>query len=387
VRILAVSVAATLASLSVTASLRASGTPATSLHLGSPTAAIPTVDGGYLIADEKNCVVYKVSSGGTSTLVAGTGICDHFGDGGAATAARIAYPNDAVPTSDGGFLIAESGGTISFGGFTFPSGGVFIDKVSSTGKFTTAAGGLGRGDYTGDGGPATSAGIDAVSVVPFHAPGAAVPTPGSGFLLADAFNCVIRKVDGSGTISTVAGDGVCGVPNAFFGAESCPSTTLCVATGSGQFGASDGGNAVVTGNPSGGSSATWSIKGNVDPRTYTEDQVPSLGDVACVPGGSLCVAPDSFGNVVSSTNPGAGADATWAVKSVTGDQTNGLAAISCPASNLCVASNYTGDIWTSTNAGNGSTSTWTELSGIDPNNIIEGISCPSTLRRRIRRTR
>lgn len=63
--------------------------------------------------------------------------------------------------------------------------------------------GNGASGTSGDAGPATAATLTA--------PGPMVAIPGGGFYVADLTDCVIRKVDGSGTISTVAGTaGVCG---------------------------------------------------------------------------------------------------------------------------------------------------------------------------------
>ncbi|MEA2388577.1 MAG: hypothetical protein QOG41_1350, partial [Thermoleophilaceae bacterium] len=50
------------------------GNGATDTQLGSPTAAVPTPDGGFLVTDYAKCVVNKVKSG-TITRVAGDGNC------------------------------------------------------------------------------------------------------------------------------------------------------------------------------------------------------------------------------------------------------------------------------------------------------------------------
>ena len=68
-------------------------------------AAAPTPDGGYLLADELNNRIRKVSAGGVITTVAGTGAQGYAGDGGPATAAAINNPRGVVSLPDGGFLI------------------------------------------------------------------------------------------------------------------------------------------------------------------------------------------------------------------------------------------------------------------------------------------
>ncbi|MBI6545429.1 MAG: hypothetical protein HY692_01460, partial [Cyanobacteria bacterium NC_groundwater_1444_Ag_S-0.65um_54_12] len=74
-----------------------------------------------------------------------------------------------------------------------------IRKVSNTGIITTVAGN-GKGGYSGDGGLATSAQL--------HNPTGVAVDSGGNLYIADAFNKRIRKVSNTGTITTVAGDGV-----------------------------------------------------------------------------------------------------------------------------------------------------------------------------------
>jgi hypothetical protein len=62
--------------------------------------------------------------------------------------------------------------------------------------------GDGSSGNTGDAGPATQAQL--------VTPGATVAIPGGGFYVLDESSCVIRKVDGAATITTVAGTGTCG---------------------------------------------------------------------------------------------------------------------------------------------------------------------------------
>jgi hypothetical protein len=62
--------------------------------------------------------------------------------------------------------------------------------------------GDGSSGNTGDAGPATQAQL--------VTPGATVAIPGGGFYVLDESSCVIRKVDGAATITNVAGTGTCG---------------------------------------------------------------------------------------------------------------------------------------------------------------------------------
>ena len=73
-----------------------------------------------------------------------------------------------------------------------------IRKVDASGNITTVAGN-GTHGYSGDGGAATSASLNNPS-------GVAVDGAGNIYI-ADTYNQRIRKVDASGNISTVAGNG------------------------------------------------------------------------------------------------------------------------------------------------------------------------------------
>src|ERR1700704_4436790 len=63
--------------------------PATAAKLNFPFGVAATADGGYLIADEFNHAIRRVSPGGTITTVAGTlNMAGSTGDTGPATAAK-----------------------------------------------------------------------------------------------------------------------------------------------------------------------------------------------------------------------------------------------------------------------------------------------------------
>jgi sugar lactone lactonase YvrE len=73
-----------------------------------------------------------------------------------------------------------------------------ILRIDASGRTTTCAG-TGRKGYSGDGGPAVSAELSTPCAV-------AVDSSGSVYF-ADSSNNVVRKIDSSGTISTIAGSG------------------------------------------------------------------------------------------------------------------------------------------------------------------------------------
>ncbi len=117
--------------------------------------------------------------------VAGTGIWGFAGDNGPAWQAQISNPNGIALNADGALYIADGGNNR-------------IRKVDANGVITTVAG---NGDYTysGDNGPALQAGIG-------YAVGVTVGPEGSLYI-TDFDNNRIRKVDPSGIITTVAGNG------------------------------------------------------------------------------------------------------------------------------------------------------------------------------------
>ena len=111
-------------------------------------------------------------------------------DGGAATAAQLSSPTSVAVDSDNNIYIADANNHR-------------IRKVdAATGNISTVAGD-GASGYGGDGGPATSAQINAPRDV-------AVDSDGNIYI-ADTNNRRIRKVTAStGVITTVAGDGTSG---------------------------------------------------------------------------------------------------------------------------------------------------------------------------------
>ncbi len=125
------------------------------------------------------------------TTIAGTGSMAHSGDGGPASSASLFYPNNGFVDASGNIYITEM-----LYGHT-------VRKIdAATGIISTIAG-TGFPGNTGDGGPATAAGI-------YWPAGIWVNTAGDIFM-ADSYSDVIRKIDGTtGIISRVAGTGATG---------------------------------------------------------------------------------------------------------------------------------------------------------------------------------
>jgi sugar lactone lactonase YvrE len=118
------------------------GGPATSAQLRNPQGLALDDAGNLYIADSRNNVVRRVSPSGIITTVAGTGAPGFAGDDGPATAARLCEPKDVAVDSAGNPYISDAGNNR-------------IRRVSA-GIITTVAGN-GSSGFSGDGGPATSA--------------------------------------------------------------------------------------------------------------------------------------------------------------------------------------------------------------------------------------
>ena len=137
------------------------------------------------IADTNNHRIRQFDTEANSvTTVAGNGNQGYWGDGGAATSAALNTPMGVAVDGQGNLYIADTNNNR-------------IRMVSaSSGRIYTVAG-TGTAGYSGDGGPATSAKLNAPSDV-------FVDSAGNIFI-ADTFNHVIRRIDTAGVIHLTAG--------------------------------------------------------------------------------------------------------------------------------------------------------------------------------------
>jgi uncharacterized protein (TIGR03437 family) len=163
------------------------GGPATSAAMNSPEGIVLDSAGNLYIADVSNSRIRKLAPNGIITTVAGNGQLGSGGDGGIAVNVTLFAPTDVAIDASGVLYIADSGNHR-------------IRKVALNGILTTVAG-VGRPGYSGDGGPATSAFLD-------YPAGVALDSAGAIYI-SDSFNRRIRKVAPNGTITTIAGNGLC----------------------------------------------------------------------------------------------------------------------------------------------------------------------------------
>ena len=167
----------------------------------SPNGVAADGSGNIYIAEAANCRVRRVG-GGTILTIAGTGVCGFSGDGGNATTAQLDGPSAVALDAGGNVYIADANNCR-------------IRKI--TGTTITTIVGTGVCTYGGDGAAATSAQLA-------YPHGVAVNQASGDLYIADTDNCRVRKVSG-GTITTLAGNGLCG-----YGGDGVPAAT----TGMGQ---------------------------------------------------------------------------------------------------------------------------------------------------------
>jgi sugar lactone lactonase YvrE len=164
------------------------GGPATAASLWHPADVATDHAGNVYFVDQDNSVARKVNAvTGIITTIAGTNVAGYSGDGGAATAAKLNFPQGIVADSAGNVYIADFYNSR-------------IRRVDATTGVITTVAGNGTAGYSGDGGPATGAEL-------FDASALAIDSSGNIYI-SDYYNSMIRKVTAAtGIITTVAGNG------------------------------------------------------------------------------------------------------------------------------------------------------------------------------------
>ena len=167
-----------------------SDTAATAAAVNAPGAGLIDSQGNIYFADTGNNVVRRIDAlTGQVATVAGSGSAGYSGDGGVATAALLNAPASVAVDAAGNLYIADTGNNV-------------VRFVSvDTGVMTTIAGNN-TANYTGDGGMATAATL--------NAPQGLLVDAGGNVYVADAGNSAIRRFARNGPIITFAGTGTAG---------------------------------------------------------------------------------------------------------------------------------------------------------------------------------
>ncbi len=147
--------------------------------------------GNTYIADGNDNRIRKVSAAGIITTFAGTGYYGYYGDGGPATAAGFEDIFSLACDKNGNLLIADPGASV-------------IRKVDAASGIISTFAGTGTAGFNGDGIAASTAMLYSPSDI-------AVDTSGNIFI-ADRFNYLVRKVNIAGIITTVGGNGTAVAP-------------------------------------------------------------------------------------------------------------------------------------------------------------------------------
>ena len=173
--------------------LSGDGGPAINARIEYPSGIVIDRSGNLLIADTQNHRIRRVAlNTGIITTVVGT-IEGFSGDGSSATTAKLSFPSGLALDSSGNMYIGDTNNNR-------------IRRVDAvTNNITTIAGygwhilGDEIGGFNGDNKPATTARLNNPTEV--------VVDRNRNVFISDFYNHRIRRVDASGTITTVAGDG------------------------------------------------------------------------------------------------------------------------------------------------------------------------------------
>jgi sugar lactone lactonase YvrE len=174
---------------------------ATTIPLILPSAIVFDPQGNLYLAETARHVIRKVDTTGAITTIAGTGTQGFSGDSGPATSAQLDSPQGLAIDAANNLYISDTHNHR-------------IRKLNlTTGLITTIAGST--PGFDGDNNPATAAHL--------NLPTAIALDPTNNLYIADTQNHRIRKVDTTGIITTIAGNGTQG-----FSGDSSSATSATI---------------------------------------------------------------------------------------------------------------------------------------------------------------
>lgn len=246
------------------------GCPATSAEVSFPCGLALDAAGNLYIAESTPVNrIRKLAPSGTITTVAGAGYMGSLGDGGPAISAYL-----SLGAAEAVGVALDSAGNI----YIADPGHNRIRKVTVNGIISTVAGSS-SGSYSGDGGPATSAGL--------NGPTGVVVDAGGNLYIADTGDQRIRKVTASGTITTIAGNGDVGSTG-----DDGPATSATL-SGPSSIALGNGGDIFVSDHLV--NYASTSDDNRIRLLTpATGSQAPAVAGVQNAEGGSVTIAPNTW---------------------------------------------------------------------------------------------
>jgi sugar lactone lactonase YvrE len=190
---------------------KASSCPAEGSGLKFPKSMFMAGNDQLYLADSGNNMIRRLdltANPVTISVVAGTTQAKKYGgDGGRAVDAQLNTPEGVGVDSAGDLFIADSDNNL-------------VRKVDTNGTITTIAGDtaaaqaasdartpVATGDSSGDGGPATAAKLDRPRGIAVDSAGNVYIAQESGDPATDTVGARIRRIDPSGTITSIAGTG------------------------------------------------------------------------------------------------------------------------------------------------------------------------------------
>lgn len=175
--------------------------PASAALLNDPEGISVDHSGNIIFADAGNNRIRKISTSGMISTIAGNGNCCYATDGGLADTSTIAVLDIALDAADNIY---------------FTDRHARVREINASDGIITTIAGTGTAGVGADSGPATATAISAT--------GGLTLDNGGNIYLAEFENSRVRKINTSGIISTIAGNGAIG-----YSGDGGPATAAPVA--------------------------------------------------------------------------------------------------------------------------------------------------------------
>jgi uncharacterized protein (TIGR03437 family) len=285
--------------------------------LGSPFGVAVDQTGNFYVTDEEpgfpseNPHILRLEPDGTTSIIAGTGPDGYAGDGLQAVGAGINLPQGLAVDTTGNIYLADFGDNR-------------VRMIDTQGVIHTIAGN-GKPLFSGDGGPATAAGMNPADL--------AVDGQGDVFVV-DQLNNRVRKIAPNGNISTVVGNGIPGYMGDGGPAEAAElnAPTGIAIDQNGNLYIADEGNSVVRRITTGGLITTIAGNGTLTPSSGDGGPATAAAldpwSIAVDAPGNVYVT-DSFNDRVRELTPMVVKPASMAI--VSGNSQTGVVGTALPA--------------------------------------------------------